>query len=134
MQRLALILLLCYAATAAAEGPGFWQRSEEYKPTSIEVYETDHMGAWCPEFPFARGCTSRDYSAGTCAIFLTKNQAEDMKATTLEHEKCHCLGFDHFNHRPGEGARYNDAFDGMRPDACPVAIDPAIPVIRRAPL
>ncbi len=91
----ASVAVLAGCATPAAEDFGFWQRHEEFKPSRIEVHDTGHMGAWCPRFPFAHGCTMLDYSANVCVVFLRASLPEDFKQNVLEHEKCHCLGFVH---------------------------------------
>lgn len=128
----ASVAALAGCATPAAEDFGFWQRNEAFKPSRIEVQDTQYMNAWCPRFPFALGCTMLDYSANVCVVFLRAGLSEDLKQDVLEHEKCHCLGFVHQTMAAGEGARYSDPFDGMRPDKCPAAA--ALPIVQLDPL
>lgn len=140
-----MITAACVAALAgcakpAAEDFGFWQRDEAVKPVAIEVQPVRNMAAWCPRFPFARACASIDWSqtppagmpgrrAGpTCIIYLEASLPVTDQAEAVEHDKCHCVGFAHPTMPLGEGWRYNDPFDGARPDKCPVEVDPSIPV------
>ena len=87
------MLFLAGCAGAPFNPAPYWEQRGELSLSKISIVVTDHLEAWCPTYPFAKACASRDYASGTCWVYMRPVYQDS--AYMIDHEKCHCLGYDH---------------------------------------
>lgn len=108
MRRLVLataIAALSGCSSLPEPGP-YWHRDSQYGPAKIvEVDVTPYVAAWCKRV--AWGCAMRlerryDYDLtvipAKCVIVVDSRLSQVDQARVIEHERCHCRGYDHSNH------------------------------------
>jgi len=87
----ALVSLMLVAACGTTP---VWQPSG-YAPASVQVLVTHNLPPGC-----ANGaCAIRHGTGGDCIIYMLPKL--DGRKDVLDHELCHCLGYDHGKEVPG---------------------------------
>ena len=81
-----LVVLLSGCATQT-----YWERVAD--PAKEVIVHTVSVSPW----PNVQGWTVRDEKTGVCHILLVENTAN--RGCVLAHERKHCEGWDHPNHR-----------------------------------
>lgn len=71
-----------------------WKPSA-YKPASVLVVSTEHVPPGCD----SGACAIRHGASGDCVIYM--RPAFVGRKDVLDHELCHCLGWDHGKEVPG---------------------------------
>lgn len=116
-------ILAISGCAGLATPDSYWRADSSPATPDITVVVTDHLAAWCPQFPFAKGCASRDLAQGKCWVYVQPVWKDS--ADLIEHEKCHCLGYDHEIAEVGFG---NLNALGVRSHMDVVAMSPKCPV------
>lgn len=102
MRTIAFVLALVLSACSTTPGANdYWQRGQDYPLTRIEVVETANIAFWCRDsfrdLNRVRACASKAFShmpeLNVCYVYILPLW-KDTKSI-LEHEFCHCLGYDH---------------------------------------
>jgi hypothetical protein len=86
---MAPVLLLAACATTPV-----W-RSSGYSPSSVRMIVTEYVPPGCDN----GACAIRHGTAGDCVIYMLPKFVG--RKDVLDHELCHCLGWDHGKEVPG---------------------------------
>lgn len=100
-------LLVLLAAALALSGcgslnlnpfdqPPYWVKVEDFTPTKIVVVDVERL--YVPGLDGPCALTERDKASGECRITFSRHCAID-RQKIVAHEKRHCSGWDHPNHR-----------------------------------
>ena len=111
MASMRLILLCTALAGCASVGQPYWVKA--WAPaTEISIVRVGSVLGFCP--PEGRACAKR-FDSGACNVYLGFEPYSSLKPDPaakagfagideLEHELCHCLGYDHPNWSVAVGA------------------------------
>ena len=86
--------LAAAAVLAACASTPVWKPSS-YSPSSVQMVVTDYVPPGCDN----GACAIRHGSAGDCVIYMMPKYVG--RKDVLDHELCHCLGWDHGKEVPG---------------------------------
>jgi len=86
--------LLFIALLSACTSTPVWQPSA-YTPSSVQMILTEYLPPGCEN----GACAIRHGTSGDCVIYMLPKF--DGRKDVLDHELCHCLGYDHGKEIPG---------------------------------
>jgi hypothetical protein len=89
-----LAALVSSTLLSACSSTPVW-RSSAYRPSSVQVVVTPHLPPGCEN----GACAIRHGAAGDCMIYMLPKFTG--RKDVLDHELCHCLGWDHGKEVPG---------------------------------
>lgn len=79
---------------SACSSTPVWQPSG-YKPSSVQLLVTHYLPPGCDN----GACAIRHGTSGDCIIYMLPKL--EGRKDVLDHELCHCLGYDHGKEVPG---------------------------------
>jgi hypothetical protein len=91
----AWIAALASVTVLPACSPAPVWRASGYRPSSVQVIVTEYVPPGCDN----GACAIRHGTAGDCVIYIVPTYVG--RKDVLDHELCHCLGWDHGKEVPG---------------------------------
>jgi hypothetical protein len=93
MKSMRTLLSLTVLLSACSSTP-VWRQSA-YTPSSVQIFLTQYLPPGCHN----GACAIRHGAAGDCIIYMLPKF--EGRKDVLDHELCHCLGYDHGEEVPG---------------------------------
>jgi len=87
-------MLASLVVLSARSSTPVWQPSG-YRPSSVQMIVTEYIPPGCKN----GACAIRHGANGDCVIYMEHKLAH--RKDVIDHELCHCLGYDHGEEVPG---------------------------------
>jgi hypothetical protein len=102
MKKLAVIavtLILTACASAIPETPEYWVKAERPIHKTVEVQVVNRGWALYCKHPGALACADPFEKKDRCMVYINAKATPRAEYDwVIDHEKCHCVGYDHPQH------------------------------------